>query len=188
MVDELGDLLGTAEHGFELLFDGGSTIQLDLGERYLFASRRQVTAEELVESVATGLAGSPSPDTSSLRPGILLVPQTSTIPARAWVQFPRPRRIGIDEMIAADLLAQGFGLAVDRVITLQRAADRQANLETALESHRLIGQAVGILVERHRLLPAAAFDRLRRASQARNLKLREIATRVIETGAEPDTA
>jgi PAS domain S-box-containing protein len=187
-VDDLGDLLGVAEHGFELLFDGGSTIQLDLGERFLFGSGRRITAEDLTAQIATGLAGSPSPDTTSLRPGILLVPQTSTIPARAWVQFPRPRRIGIDEMIAADLLAQAFGLAVDRVITLQRAADRQANLEQALESHRLIGQAVGILVERHRLLPSVAFDRLRHASQARNLKLREIATRVIETGAEPETA
>ncbi len=79
-------------------------------------------------------------------------------------------------MIAADLLAQAFGLAVERVVELQRSADKQANLETAVESHRLIGQAVGILVERHKILPGQAFDRLKQASQNRNLKLREVAS------------
>lgn len=186
--DDLATLLGVAGHGFEVLFDGGSTIQLDIGERHLFGSGRSLEADELTADVAVGIAGEPSADTTSLRPGILLVPQTSTTAVRAWVQFPRPRRIGADEMIAADLLAQGFGLAVDRLLTVQQAADRHANLQLALESHRLIGQAVGILVERHRLRPAAAFDRLKQSSQNRNLKLRELAVRVIETGAEPEHA
>jgi AmiR/NasT family two-component response regulator len=91
-------------------------------------------------------------------------------------------------MIAADLLAQAFGLAVDRIVDRQRAADTQSNLEQAIESHRMIGQAVGILVERHRVMPAQAFDRLRVASQNRNLKLRDLAVRVIQTGAEPEDA
>ncbi|HQY98736.1 MAG TPA: ATP-binding protein [Propionicimonas sp.] len=186
--DDLATLLGVAEHGFELLFDGGSTIQLDIGDRYLFSSGRHLDAHELAAEIAAGLGGSPSADTTSLRPGILLVPQTSTTGARAWVQFPRPRQIGTDEMIAADLLAQAFGLAVDRLVAAQQAAGRQANLQQAMDSHRLIGQAVGILVERHRLRPGEAFDRLKQASQNRNLKLRDIAQRVIETGAEPDLA
>jgi PAS domain S-box-containing protein len=184
--DDLATLLTVAEHGFELLFDGGSTIQIDLDERYLFSAGRNLTEADLDRPVATGLAGSPSPDTTSYRPGILLVPQTSTIGARAWVQFPRPRRISTEEMIAADLLAQAFGLAVDREVERQRSADKQANLEAAVASHRLVGQAVGILVERHRLLPGQAFDRLKTASQNRNLKLHDVATRVIETGAEPE--
>jgi PAS domain S-box-containing protein len=186
--DDLATLLAIAEHGFELLFDGGSTIQIDLDERYLFAAGQTLSLEDLHPEVAAGLAGSPSPDTVSYRRGILLVPQTSTIGARAWVQFPRPRRISLDEMIAADLLAQAFGLAVDREIERQRSADKQANLEAAIQSHRMVGQAVGILVERHRLTPNQAFDRLKQASQNRNLKLHDVASRVIETGAEPDDA
>ena len=47
---------------------------------------------------------------------------------------------------------------------------------------------MGILVERHRLLPGQAFDRLKEASQNRNLKLRDVAARVIQTGAEPEDA
>ena len=187
-IDDLATLLGVAEHGFELLFGGDSTIQIDLDDRYLFSAREILQPSDLPPDVARGLAGSPSPDTRSLRPGILLVPQTSTYPARAWVRFPTPRRISTEEMIAADLLAQAFGLAVDRIVDRQRAADTQSNLEQAIESHRVTGQAVGILVERHRLLPGQAFDRLRVASQNRNLKLRDLAVRVIQTGAEPEDA
>jgi AmiR/NasT family two-component response regulator len=91
-------------------------------------------------------------------------------------------------MIVADLLAQALGLAVDWLVIAQRAADSQVHLQHALESHRQIGQAVGILVERYRILPAQAFDRLRHPSQTRNLKLRDIAARTIETGADPEDA
>ena len=35
--DDLETLLGVAQHGLELLFDGASTIQLNLGDRYLFS-------------------------------------------------------------------------------------------------------------------------------------------------------
>ncbi len=187
-VDDLVGLLSIGEHGFETLFDGGSTTQLDLEERYLFRGDRRITPEELTEGARIGLAGTISADAASLRKGILLVPQTSTTRCRVWVEFARPRRIGPDEMIVADLLAQAFGLAIDRFVTAQKAADREANLNAALDSHRHIGQAVGILVERYRLRPAQAFDRLRQASQHRNLKLRELATRVVETGADPEDA
>jgi PAS domain S-box-containing protein len=187
--EDLDTLLAVAEHGFELLFDGGSTVQLTLGRRSLLVSGGLViTAEDLPDQVRTGLAGEPSPDTTSLRPGILLVPRSSQSGCRAWVQFAQPRRIGPDEMIVADLLAQAFALAVDRVVEAQHAADREANLQQALESHRLIGQAIGILVERHRIVPGAAFDRLKGASQNRNLKLREVARRVVESGQEPENA
>jgi AmiR/NasT family two-component response regulator len=93
-----------------------------------------------------------------------------------------------DEQIVADLLAQGFALAVDRVLAVDELSDRQANLELAIESQRAIGQAVGIPVERHRTTAGQAFQRLRRASQDRNTRLRELAARVIETGQDPEDA
>lgn len=189
-IDELDTLLAVAEHGLGVLFDGGSTVQLNLDETHqlLLSGGVTVTAESLPEQVRAGLAGDPGSEAAGRRPGILLVPRSSASGVRAWVQFLRPRTIGPDEMIVADLLAQSLALAVDRVISAQRAADREANLQAAMESHRLVGQAIGILVERHRLMPAQAFQRLRAASQNRNLKLREVARRVIETGAEPEEA
>ena len=188
-IDDFDTLLAIAENGFNTLFDGNSTTQIVVDDRTLLISGGvEVTPESLPEQVGIGLAGKPNPDTTSLRPGILLVPRSSKAGCRAWIQFPRPRRIRVDEMIVADLLAQAFALAVDQFLVVQEAADRESNLQLAVQSHQLIGQAIGILVERHRISPNEAFGRLKAASQNRNLKLRELARRVIETGQEPDDA
>jgi len=188
-VDDLAALIGIAEHGFALLFDGECTVQLgEDDDRRWFSAADSVDPSLLADGVLAGLGGEPSPDTLSLRPGILLVPPAPDLACRAWIQFPHRRRISLEEMIVADLLAAAFGSALGRVHAVQEAADREENLQHAVESHRLIGQATGILVERHREHPSAAFERLRRASQQRNLKLRELATRVIETGLEPEDA
>ena len=185
---DLESLLGVAQHGLELLFEGVSTIQLDIGDRYLFSGDHGVAAEYLDKDVRSGLDGLPSADTVNLRSGVLLMPQTSTTTCRAWIQFPHPRQVRPDELIVADLLAQAFGLAVDRMIGVQQATDRQTQLAESNKGQQIIGQAVGILVERHKMLPSQAFEQLRRASQTRNIKLRELAMRVIETGTEPEQA
>jgi hypothetical protein len=51
----------------------------------------------------------------------------------------------------------------------------------------MIGEAIGILMERERITAAQAFDILRRASQHLNIKLRQVAQDLIETGVQPDT-
>jgi hypothetical protein len=60
----------------------------------------------------------------------------------------------------------------------------ESDLRTAVDTRGTIGQAIGILIERHRLQPAAAFDVLVRASQERQVKLRELAEELISTGSE----
>ena len=62
-----------------------------------------------------------------------------------------------------------------------------AGLQQAVASRDVIGQAKGILMERERLTADQAFDVLRRASQHVNLKLRDVAERVTETGERPPT-
>jgi GAF domain-containing protein len=62
----------------------------------------------------------------------------------------------------------------------------QADLRSAYESRGIIGQAIGILVERHRVTPDRAFDMLVRASQNRHVKVRELAAYVVETGIDPE--
>jgi AmiR/NasT family two-component response regulator len=57
-----------------------------------------------------------------------------------------------------------------------------ANLIKAQASNREIGMAMGVLMSRHRLTQAQAFDLLRMASQHTHRKLREIAAEVVETG------
>jgi GAF domain-containing protein len=59
------------------------------------------------------------------------------------------------------------------------------NLEEALASRDVIGQAKGILMVSRRITADDAFTMLRSASQHSNRKLREIADDVVTTGALP---
>lgn len=65
-------------------------------------------------------------------------------------------------------------------------ADMLRHMRRAIDSRTTIGQACGILIERHRIRPEDAFQMLVRASQRNHLKLRDIAVRLVETGQEPD--
>lgn len=86
-------------------------------------------------------------------------------------------------MERATLLGDHAAVAIEAA----RNVDRADNLEVALVRSRTIGTAVGILVERHRLLPDQAFDVLRVASQNTNCKLADLAEQLIETGALPES-
>jgi hypothetical protein len=82
----------------------------------------------------------------------------------------------------------GLVLAAHASVAARTVRERTAleqlgrQLHEALSSRDVIGQAKGILMERLRLTPEDAFDALRRASQRLNLKLREIAQKLAETG------
>jgi len=89
--------------------------------------------------------------------------------------------------------AQGQLFATLARLALESAEERAAhrtstgNLTEALRTRELIGQAQGILMERERITSEQAFDVLRRASQHLNVKLREIAATLVETGESPPT-
>jgi len=61
-------------------------------------------------------------------------------------------------------------------------AQRQREMDDALALRDTIGQAKGILMERHRISADQAFGVLVRASQRTNIKLTEISRRLTETG------
>jgi len=69
--------------------------------------------------------------------------------------------------------------AVEERSTLQNLG---RDLQQALLSRDVIGQAKGILMERLQITPEDAFDLLRRSSQHLNIKLREVARGLAETG------
>jgi GAF domain-containing protein len=132
-----------------------------------------------------------------------------------WSQFgPRATRLGVRCLLAVPLLAEGtlaalnlyarvplaYG-AIDRAKGLllatlaghalhsaQLRQDEEAHtdqLQQALLTRNLIGQAQGIMMERERISADQAFDVLRRASQNLNIKLREVAQRLVESGEAP---
>ena len=62
------------------------------------------------------------------------------------------------------------------------SARTHAQLEQAMATRHVIGEAMGILMGSHQLTEEEAFDVLRRYSQERNIKLREVARMICEQG------
>lgn len=65
------------------------------------------------------------------------------------------------------------------------SARTHAQLAHAMETRAEIGEAIGIVMERYRLTEDQAFAVLRKSSQDRNVKLREVARTVARTGEIP---
>jgi ANTAR domain/GAF domain len=98
-----------------------------------------------------------------------------------------PAAFGATDRAQGQLFATLARLALDSAE--DRASDerRTGNLIQALRTREMVGQAQGILMERERVTADQAFDVLRRASQFMNIKLREVAETLVETGESPDT-
>jgi GAF domain-containing protein len=93
--------------------------------------------------------------------------------------FPR------DVQKLAALFSAQAAVAIVNASVYWRTFELTANLERALDSRDIIGQAKGILMAQLRITGEEAFDLLREASQRRNVKLREIADEVARTGEPP---
>lgn len=66
-----------------------------------------------------------------------------------------------------------------------KAAHNQSNMSATVASRHLIGQAQGMLMERHNITGTESFDLLVQASQDSNVKLREVAQRLVDGGELP---
>lgn len=79
--------------------------------------------------------------------------------------------------------AEAAALLLAEQASVVLAAHRtEAHLRRGLEYRDVIGQALGILMERHRITRDEAFDRLVAVSQQSNVKLRHIADTLAATG------
>jgi GAF domain-containing protein len=84
--------------------------------------------------------------------------------------------------VESEQMAAGYAAHVSLALS---ALDRESNLRRALASREVIGQAMGILMERHRITASQAFDVMVHASQRSNVKLRVIAEELVRTGSLP---
>ena len=187
--EELTDVVAAAVAGLSVLFGGEATVSVVVGRKeQVFTAFGPVDPGDLDPAVADRLdEGEADPQSAADGDvdGILLTAGVGAPRCRVWVSFPVARPVTADERIAGDLLALALVLACDRVLAATSFAEREQHLRRAVDSHEEIGQAVGILVERHRWTPTTAFEHLKRTSQDHNIKLREVAQRVIESGAVP---
>jgi ANTAR domain/GAF domain len=90
----------------------------------------------------------------------------------------RPAAFDDSVRFGASMLCVHAGIAL-------RHLRAEQNLRAGMASRQVIGEAMGVLIERHRLTSEQAFERLVRASQHSNIKLREVARIVRETGEDP---
>jgi transcriptional regulator with GAF, ATPase, and Fis domain len=128
---------------------------------------------------------------------------------RRWPRYaPEARKLGVgsmmgfllytedDELGALDLYSSspnvftkrsehiGWLLASHAAVAFS-SARTHAQLHAAMESRHSIGEAIGIVMERYKLDEDEAFAVLRKSSQDRNTKLREIVRTVTDTGEIP---
>ena len=87
----------------------------------------------------------------------------------------RPRAFPAEALRLGRVLAAVAAIAVS-------AARRHQHLACALSTRGVIGQAKGILMERHTITDDQAFLLLSRASALRNTELAVLAAQVAETG------
>lgn len=91
-----------------------------------------------------------------------------------------PRAFDDDSLSTAALFAALAAVALN-------AAQTEETLQLALKSRDIIGQAMGILMERHGITDKEAFQRLSTASQSLNVRLKDVADQVVLTGEDsPD--
>lgn len=91
----------------------------------------------------------------------------------------RPRQFSTADLQVAHVLARHAAIALSRM-------QESENLWRAVDARKLIGQAEGILMERYALDSDRAFEVLVRYSQDANVKLRDVAQKVVDTRRLPD--
>ena len=95
--------------------------------------------------------------------------------------YSKKERAFSDEgRLVGDIYAKQAQIAMKNAVMYAAARHLAAQLEEAIESRDLIGQAKGILMERESMTDEEAFQMLVAASQAANLKVREIARRLVD--------
>jgi GAF domain-containing protein len=97
----------------------------------------------------------------------------------------RPQFLDDNDVEIAEEVAAWVGVAVGNAEAAARTMEDPNHLRTAMMSRAVIEQAKGILMERHKIKEDEAYTILTHASQRTNTKLRDVADKLVRTGAAP---
>ncbi|RDI55530.1 GAF and ANTAR domain-containing protein [Nocardia mexicana] len=92
---------------------------------------------------------------------------------------PRPNAFDDESRRTLALVAEHVGLLLGWAFTAAQQEQLTEQLRAALQSRSAIDQALGILIGQHRCSRDEAFDRLRRLSNQRNIKLARVAADLV---------
>ena len=92
---------------------------------------------------------------------------------------PAPGCFDVEDVDVAHMLARHAAVALERARDLE-------HLWRAIDARNLVGQAQGVLMERFGITADQAFAVLRRYSQDNNIKLAQVAQRLVSSGELPD--
>ena len=90
----------------------------------------------------------------------------------------KPAMFGTDDLAVASIFARHASIALAN-------SQETDGLQRAMDARKVIGIAMGILMERYSIDADRAFDVLQRYSQTNNIKLREVAQQVADRRALP---
>ncbi|MGH4015990.1 MAG: GAF and ANTAR domain-containing protein [Pseudonocardiaceae bacterium] len=98
----------------------------------------------------------------------------------------QPEVFDADSQQRAESLAAEASRALRLAVRLTDQVQLTRHLEVAMASRSVIDQAIGIIMGQNRCTATAAFEILRRASNHRNIKLRDVASEIVtRIGGEP---
>lgn len=104
----------------------------------------------------------------------------SGTPGALNVYAKRDRAFTEDGIAVGQLMASQASVALRNARMFLASKHLADELQEALKSRDTIGQAKGILMEREGISDAEAFDMLKTMSQSTNVKLREVAQRLVD--------
>jgi GAF domain-containing protein len=90
------------------------------------------------------------------------------------------RQLGADELQVASSFAQQLAAAMVGLDAYRATAALATGMAEAMRSRAVIEQAKGMLIAQHGGTPDEAFERLRHLSQHSNIKLRDVAQRIVD--------
>lgn len=90
------------------------------------------------------------------------------------------RAFDVASIAIGEIIARQADIALKNAHTYAAATKLADNLNEAVQTRDMIGQAKGILMEREKISDEDAFGMLRTISQQQNIKLREVARLLIE--------
>ncbi|MEU1849193.1 GAF and ANTAR domain-containing protein [Streptomyces sp. NPDC019990] len=117
---------------------------------------------------------------------VLAVPLAVEGATGAAINFYAVRAGALDTSRSeARTFAARVGDTIDVGLRIERHRQSAADVRLALLSRSVIDQAAGILMARDRIDARTALDRLRRASQKRNIKLRDLCGQLVSQVSGP---